>query len=146
MGSYSARIRRVRVATLLLLVLALSPPTVRAAESGTEERPRRATDTTYESPILSLLLLPVTVLVKMASVFATDGSKAPAQPASRGAATPSGNLLAPDGRSIGRRRSSGAIELDGEGEQPVLECQVALDLAAVQEERRRRANLQPPAG
>ena len=63
-------------AVTLLLALLLAAPGLRAAED-TEERKREPAPT-YQSPILSLLFLPVNVLIKMASVFAPqDSAKAP---------------------------------------------------------------------
>jgi hypothetical protein len=52
----------------LLLVLVLGAAAVGIADES-EER-RKAPAPTYESPVLSLLFLPVNVLIKMASVFA----------------------------------------------------------------------------
>ncbi len=50
---------------LLLVWMAIVMPVL--AEEQNE--PRRKEPQTYESPVLSLLLLPVNVLIKMASVF-----------------------------------------------------------------------------
>ena len=55
----------------LLLVLLLIAPGLVVAEDTQE---RREAAPTYESPILSLLFLPVNVLIKMASVFAPEDS------------------------------------------------------------------------
>ena len=63
-------------AVTLLLALLLAAPGLRAAEDAQEQK--REPAPTYQSPILSLLFLPVNVLIKMASVFAPqDSAKAP---------------------------------------------------------------------
>ena len=53
--------------TALLLAWLAILPSLGAADEGDEAR--ETTAQTYESPILSLLLLPVNVLIKMASVL-----------------------------------------------------------------------------
>ena len=63
-------------AVTLLLALLLAAPGLRAAEDAVERK--KEPGPTYESPVLSLLFLPVNVLIKMASVFAPqDSAKAP---------------------------------------------------------------------
>ena len=62
-------------AVTLLLALLLAAPGLRAAEDAVERK--KEPGPTYESPVLSLLFLPVNVLIKMASVFAPQDSKAP---------------------------------------------------------------------
>jgi hypothetical protein len=64
------RSSRILVVALLLGFLA---PGAFAADS--EEERRRREPQTYESPLFSLLVLPVTVLLKMASVFEPEKSK-----------------------------------------------------------------------
>jgi len=44
---------------------------------------RKAPEPTYESPVLSLLFLPVNVLIKMASVFSPGDGTKPSRDSSR---------------------------------------------------------------
>jgi hypothetical protein len=57
----------------LLAWFALAGPALAAEESQSQ----RSESPAYESPVLSLLLLPVNVLIKMASVFGPTNDKAP---------------------------------------------------------------------
>jgi hypothetical protein len=63
-----------RAAGLLLAVLLLTAPTVRGADDDSE-KPRKPGEPTYESPVLSLLFLPVNLLIRMASVFGPGESQ-----------------------------------------------------------------------
>lgn len=54
-----------KMIALLLVWTALAAPSLAAEESESRQKESE----TYESPILSLLLLPVNLLIKMASVF-----------------------------------------------------------------------------
>lgn len=63
-----------RIAALSSLLLILFGPVARGGEDEARSAERR--QPTYESPILSLLLLPVNVLFKVASLF---GGEEPAK-------------------------------------------------------------------
>jgi hypothetical protein len=55
----------------LLACIALAAPTLAAEDTQSQ----RSDPPSYESPVLSLLLLPVTMLIKMASVFGLANDK-----------------------------------------------------------------------
>ena len=70
-----------RAAGLLLAVLLLTAPRVRGADDESEKS-RKAGEPTYESPVLSLLFLPVNLLIRMASVLGPDDSHKPTRDSS----------------------------------------------------------------
>jgi hypothetical protein len=57
----------------LLAWITLAGPALAADEQQSQRRESQS----YESPVLSLLLLPVNVLIKMASVFGPEDDKGP---------------------------------------------------------------------
>ncbi len=57
----------------LLAWIALAGPALAAEETQSQ----RSDPPSYESPVLSLLLLPVNMLIKMASVFGPANDKVP---------------------------------------------------------------------
>ena len=61
-------VRRWVLVTLIASVLAVPPA------FAEDQQPTRQEPQTYESPLLALLFLPVTVLVKMASVFRPEST------------------------------------------------------------------------
>jgi len=63
----------------VLLVLLLGTPSLRAEDA--EDR-KKAPAPTYESPILSLLFLPMNLLIKMTSVLAPEEPAKPSRSAS----------------------------------------------------------------
>lgn len=68
--------RKLVILSVLSVLLALSSTSL-----AEEERREGAKESqTYESPVLSLLLLPVTVLIRMASVFEPAGGAGKAAP------------------------------------------------------------------
>lgn len=78
------------IASLLVALLLLLGPAgaVRAGDRDAEASPP-AQQKTYESPVLSLILLPVNVLIKMASLLGPDEtakqrSAAPSEPPANG--------------------------------------------------------------
>ena len=76
--------RKVRA---LLLAMLLVAPVAFAEEAETPTERRDPGAPTYESPVLSLLFLPVNLLIKMASVFGPDSSSS----SSSGSSASSGN-------------------------------------------------------
>jgi len=71
-----------RKATILLLAFLVCVPFAFAADDDAKEQKQPGTPT-YESPILSLLFLPVNLLIKMASVMPKP-SQTSSQPAPSG--------------------------------------------------------------
>jgi hypothetical protein len=59
------------LAAVALMLVAL------ASAADDDERSRKQSGPTYESPVLTLLFLPVNLLIKMASVFGPDSSGRP---------------------------------------------------------------------
>jgi len=60
------------IASLLAWITLAGP-----ALAADEQQSHRTESQGYESPVLSLLLLPVSVLIKMASVFGPENDKVP---------------------------------------------------------------------
>lgn len=77
--------RMAAIALTGLLLSAVCAPAVRAADPETADNRADGSGTTYESPVLSLLLLPVNLLIKMASLL---GSGEPAKQAAPPSAPP----------------------------------------------------------
>lgn len=70
---------------LALCGILLCAPLSRAEGPSSEERqpePRSTQGQTYESPLLSLILLPVNLLIKMASLLGPDPAAKPSAPSS----------------------------------------------------------------
>ena len=70
-----------RTVALLLAALLLTAPTVRGGDDDSDKT-RKPGEPTYESPVLSLLFLPVNLLIRMASVFGPDDSHKPTRDSS----------------------------------------------------------------
>jgi hypothetical protein len=68
-----------RTAALLLAALLLVAPAARGGDEA-EER-KKTSEPTYESPVLSLLFLPVNLLIRMASVLGPEDSHKPSRDA-----------------------------------------------------------------
>jgi hypothetical protein len=69
-----------KLAALSSVLLVLAAPLARGAEGETKAADRR--QETYESPLLSLLLLPVSVLIKVASLVGGEESTKDERPKS----------------------------------------------------------------
>ena len=63
-----------KTAILLVSALLCGPAAFAEEEKQTPQERRDPAAPTYESPVLSLLFLPVNLLIKMASVFGPDQS------------------------------------------------------------------------